>query len=209
MSHRGITKSTRGFIMRTVLKRGHLCRNLGFTTIELIVTVGVIAALAAASVPVFRNFSPSYNSKHAARNIVSQMQLARVRAIRNGVTAVVVFYPKTFMPADQANSFLIFEDDNRNGTIDATDNNWIQDPGETVIFARTKMPAKVSLVSATFTSNGSGEPTQTFSCGFDSQGVAARNGAVYVIGDVKLQNDNNQERTITFHASGKTKISLP
>jgi Tfp pilus assembly protein FimT len=63
--------------------------------------VGVIAALAAASVPVFRNFSPSYNAKHAARNIVSQMQLARVRAIRNGVTAVVVFYPKTFMPTDQ------------------------------------------------------------------------------------------------------------
>ena len=87
MSHRGITKSTRGFIMRTVLRRGYLCRNLGFTTIELIVTVGVIAALAAASVPIFRNFSPSYNSKHAARNIVSQMQLARVRAIRNGVTS--------------------------------------------------------------------------------------------------------------------------
>jgi Tfp pilus assembly protein FimT len=200
MSHRGITKSTRGFIMKTFLSRGYLCRNLGFTTIELIVTVGVIATLAAASVPVFRNFSPSYNSKHAARNIVSQMQLARVRAIRNGVTAVVVFYPKTFMPADQANSFLIYEDNN---------NDWIQDSGETVIFSRTEMPAKVNLQSATFTDNGSGELTQTTSCGFDSQGVAARNGAVYVIGDLKLQNDNGQERTITFHASGKTKISLP
>ena len=200
MSHQGIIKSTRGLIMRTVLRRGYLCRNLGFTTIELIVTVGVIAALAAASVPVFRNFSPSYNSKHAARKIVSQMQLARVHAIRNRVTAVVVFYPKDFTVAHEANSFLIYED---------TNEDWIQDAGETVIFARTKMPAKVNLQSATFTANGSGEPTQTFSCGFDSQGVAARNGAVYVIGDVKLQNDNDQERTITFHASGKTKISLP
>ncbi|MCG6945362.1 MAG: GspH/FimT family pseudopilin, partial [Deltaproteobacteria bacterium] len=200
MNHQGITKSTRGFIMKTVLRRGYLCRKLGFTTIELIVTVGVMAALAAASVPIFRNFSPSYNSKHAARNIVSQMQLARVHAIRNRVTAVAVFYPKTFMPADQANSFLIYED---------ADNDWIQDPGETVILSRTKMPAKVNLQSATFTDNGSGELTQTTSCGFDSQGIAARNGAVYVIGDLKLQNDNNQERTITFHASGKTKISLP
>ena len=200
MSHRGITKSTRGFIMRTVLRRGYFCRNLGFTTIELIVTVGVIAALAAASVPVFRNFSPSYNSKNAARNIVSHMQLARVHAIRNRVTTVAVYYPKSFLPADQANSFLIYEDTNKD---------WIQDPGETVIFSRTKMPAKVSLVSATFTSNGSGELTQTTSCGFDSQGIAARNGAVYVIGDLKLQNDNGQERTITLHASGKTKISLP
>jgi len=200
MSHHTITKSMRGFIMRPFLKRGYLCRNLGFTTVELMVTVGIVVALAAVSLPIFHNFSPSYNAKHAARNIVSQMQLARVHAIRNRVTTVAVFYPKTFLPASQANSFLIYEDNN---------NDWIQDPGETVIFSRTQMPAKVSLVSATFTSNGSGELTQTTSCGFDSQGVAARNGAVYVIGDVKLQNDNDQERTITFHASGKTKISLP
>jgi Tfp pilus assembly protein FimT len=153
--------------MRTVLRRGYLCRNLGFTTIELIVTVGVIVALAAISLPVFKNFSPSYNSKQAARSIVSQMQLSRVHAIRNRVTTVAVFYPKSFVPADQANSFLIYEDNN---------NDWIQDPGEAVIFSRTKMPAKVSLASATFTSNGSGEPTQT---------------------------------TITFNASGKTKVSLP
>jgi hypothetical protein len=128
------------------------------------------------------------------------MQLARVHAIRNRGTAVVVFYPKDFTVADKANSFLIYED---------TNNDWIQDPGEPVIFSRTKMPAKVNLQSATFTDNGSDEPTKTTSCGFDSQGVAARNGAVYVIGNLKLQNHNDQERTITFHASGKTKISLP
>ena len=200
MSHQGISKSTRGFIMRTVLKRGYLSRNLGFTTVELLVTVGIMATVAAISLPVFRNFSPSYNSKQAARNIVSQMQLARVHAIRNRVTTVVAFYPKSFVPADQANSFLIYEDNN---------NDWIQDSSDTIIFSRTKMPAKVNLLSAIFTSNGSGEPTQTTSYGFDSQGVAARNGAVYVIGDAKLQNDNGQERTITFNASGKTKISLP
>ena len=200
MSNQGITKSMRGFIMKTVLRRDYLCRNLGFTTVELMVTMGVLVALAAVSLPIFRNLSPSYNAKHAARNIVSQMQLARVHAIRNRVTTVAVFYPKTFLPTDQANSFLIYEDTNKD---------WIQDPGETVIFTRTKMPAKVNLQSATFTDNGSGEPTKTYSCGFDSQGVAARNGAVYVIGDLKLQNDNGQERTITLHASGKTKISLP
>ena len=186
--------------MKTVLKRGYLCRNLGFTTVELMVTMGVLVALAAVSLPIFRNLSPSYNAKHAARNIVSQMQLARVHAIRNRVTTVAVFYPKDFTVADKANSFLIYEDTNKD---------WVQDPGETVIFSRTKMPAKVNLQSATFTDNGSGELTQTTSCGFDSQGVAARNGAIYVMGDLKLQNDNGQERTITFHASGKTRISLP
>ena len=199
MSHQGISKSTRGFIMRTV-RRGYLSRNLGFTTIELLVTVGIMATVAAISVPIFKNFNPSYNSKQAARNIVSQMQLARVHAIRNRVTTVVAFYPQSFVPVDQANSFLIYEDNN---------NDWIQDPADTIVLARTPMPAKVSLLSATFTSNGSGEPTQTTSCGFDSHGIAARNGAVYVTGDLVLENENNQTRTITFNASGKTKISLP
>ena len=199
MSHQGISKSTRGFIMRTV-RRGYLSRNLGFTTIELLVTVGIMATVAAISVPIFKNFSPSYNSKLAVRDVVSQMQLTRVHAIKNRVTTVVAFYPKDYALADQANSYLIYEDDN---------DNWIRDAGENLLVARTYMPAQVNLQSATFTANGSGEPTQTTSCGFDSQGVAARTGAVYVIGDVKLQNDNGQERTITFNASGKTKISLP
>ena len=199
MSHQGITKSTRGFIMRTV-RRGYLSRNLGFTTVELLVTVGIMAIVAAISVPIFNNFTPSYNSKLAVRDIVSQMQLARVHAIKNRGTTVVAFYSKDHLPADQANSYLIYEDDN---------DNWIQDAGEKLLVHRTYMPAKVNLQSATFTDNGSGELTQTTSCGFDSQGVAARKSAVYVIGDLKLQNDNGQERTITFNASGKTKISLP
>ena len=200
MSHQGISKSTRGFIMRTVLRRGHLCKNLGFTTVELLVTVGIMATVAAISVPIFKNFSPSYNSKLAVRGIVSQMQLARVHAIKNRVTSVVAFYPKDSSPADQANSYLIYEDDN---------DNWIQDAGEKLLVHRTYMPAKVNLQSATFTTNGSGESTETTSCGFDSHGIAARTGAVYVTGDVVLQNKNNQTKTINFNASGKTKISIP
>jgi len=198
MSHQGITKSTRGFIMRTVLRRSYLCRNLGFTIMELIISVGVVVILAAISVPIFNNFSPSYNSKLAVRDIVSQMQLARVNAIRNRVTTVVAFYPKDYLPADQANSYLIYEDDN---------DNWIRDAGDNLLVPRTYMPAQVNLQSAIFTANGSGESTETTSCGFDSHGTAARTGAVYVTGNVVLQNKNNQTKNISFNASGKTKIS--
>jgi len=200
MSHQGISKSTRGFIMRTVLRRGHLCKNLGFTTVELLVTVGIMATVAAISVPIFKNFSPSYNSKLAVRDIVSQMQLARVHAIKNRVTTVVAFYPKTFSPTDQANSYLIYED---------TNDNWIQDAGENHLVSRTYMPAQVTISSATFTDNLSGESTDTTSCGFDSQGTAARTGAVYVIGNIALKNNNNQTRTINFNATGKARISMP
>ena len=86
----------RRFVMywRTASKRRGFLKNRGFTTVELVVTVGVMVTLAAISVPIFKNFSPSYNSKLAVRDIVSQMQLARVHAIKNRVTTVVSFYPE-------------------------------------------------------------------------------------------------------------------
>ena len=179
----------------------HLADHQGFSVTELAVVVGLIVILTAISAPLMSSYSPSYNSKKAAREIVSQMQLARLHAIRNRVNTVVVFYPENFTSADQANSFLIYED---------TDEDWIQDSGENVIVQRTRMPPKVSLISATFTSNGSGEATQTFSCGFDSQGLAARKSGsvVYVTGDVQLKNSKNQTRTISFNPFGKTKIAM-
>lgn len=196
---------------RKVFRMRHLSDHQGFSVIELAVVVGFIILLAALSAPVMSGYSPTYNSKKATREIVSQMQLARLHAIRNRVTTVVVFYPDSFTPADQANSFLIFEDDNRNDDPDEnTDNNWIHDAGENVIVQRTYMPRNVNLSSATFTSNGSGEATETFSCGFDSQGLAARKtgSVVYVTGNVQLTNSKNQTRTISFNPFGKTKIAM-
>ena len=196
---------------RKVFRMRHLSDHQGFSVIELAVVVGFIILLAALSSPVMSGYSPTYNSKKATREIVSQMQLARLHAIRNRVTTVVVFYPDSFTPADQANSFLIFEDDNRNDDPDEnTDNNWIHDAGENVIVQRIYMPRNVNLSSATFTSNGSGEATETFSCGFDSQGLAARKtgSVVYVTGNVQLTNSKNQTRTISFNPFGKTKIAM-
>ena len=185
---------------KTLSRRTDGLDKWGFSAVELVVTVAILVGLTALSIPIINNFAPSYNSKQAASNIVSQMQLARVHAIKNRVTTVLAFYPKSLFPADQANSFLIYED---------TNNNWVQDSGENILLTRTYMPAKVNLLSATFTSNGSGESTETTSCGFDSQGVAARTGATYVIGNVTLKSNKDQTRTISLNASGKTRILMP
>jgi Tfp pilus assembly protein FimT len=179
----------------------HLSDHQGFSVAELAVVLGIIILLASlGAAPLMSSYGPSYNSQKAAREIVSQMQLARIHSIKNRVNTVAVFYPDGFTPADQANSFLIYED---------TDRDWIQDADEHVIVQRTHMPANVKLISAVFTSNGSGEVTETLSCGFDSQGLAAtKSGSVvYVTGDVQLKNSKNETRTISFNPFGKTKIS--
>ncbi|MEJ2365366.1 MAG: GspH/FimT family pseudopilin [Deltaproteobacteria bacterium] len=186
---------------RKTFRVRNFCDHRGFSVIELIVVVGMIVLLAAISAPVLSGYSPSYNSKKAAREIVSEMQLARIHAIKNRVNTVAVFYPEGFSSADQANSFLIYED---------KDKDWIQDADENVIVQRTPMPRNVKLISVVFTSNGSGEATETLSCGFDSQGLAARRSGsvVYVTGDVQLKNSKNETRTISFNPFGRTKISI-
>jgi Tfp pilus assembly protein FimT len=159
-----------------------------------------MAGLAAISIPAIKHYTPTYNTKQAISSIVSQMQIGRIQAIRNRATTVIVFYPASFTPGGGVGSFLIYEDSN---------NDWIKDPGENVIVERTYMPPQVSLISASFIDNGSGDAaTETTSCGFDSQGLAARNGTSYVVGEVELKNSRNEIRKISFTATGKAKTTI-
>ena len=173
----------------------------GFSFIELLVIVVILVALGSFSTLLIQNFSTSYNVKQAISHIVSQVQLARIHAIKNRSNTVVVFKPASFSPGGRAGAFLIYEDQNKN---------WQQDTEEKTIVAETPMPPQVSLTSAVFTSNGSGLGDLDTTCyGFDSQGVAARNGAAYVTGNIQLQDRKTGTRTISFRVSGKTTVSAP
>ncbi len=57
-------------------------REKGFTLIELMVTVSVLGILAAIAVPAFSQWLPRYRLKNAARDIYSNMQLAKLGAIK-------------------------------------------------------------------------------------------------------------------------------
>jgi Tfp pilus assembly protein FimT len=172
----------------------------GFSTLELIVVLVIIAVVATFSVPKIQDYIASYHLQQAARNIVSHMQLARIRAIQNRVRTVVVFSPTAFTPAG-GGAFTIYED---------SDNDWVQDAGERVVLQSTSMPQRVTLTSAVFDFAGNGTDLRSF-CGFGPQGLAARNGSVYVQGagagqGIVLKNSQNATRTIWFWASGKAEI---
>lgn len=172
----------------------------GFTTLELLVTVAILIVLASISVPMICSHMPRYHLKKATRNIVSQMQLARINATRHRTRTVVVFSPEAFSPAG-GGSFMIYED---------RDNDWSQDANEPVIVPATTMPRRVTLASAVFDFAGDGSDLRGL-CGFGPQGLAARNGSIYVCGKdsgegIVLQNSRNETRTIRLWASGKTEI---
>ena len=173
----------------------------GFNTLELIVILVIIAGLTAFSVPRIQNFTASYHLRQAASNIVSQMQLARIQAIRNRVRMVVVFSPTAFTPGG-GGSFFIYED--------SSPKNWSPDPGERVMLHSTSMPSRVTLTSAWFDFAGNGTDLRKY-CGFDPQGLAARYGNIYVQGagdgqGIVLRNSKNDTHTIRFWASGKAEI---
>jgi len=67
--------------------------NSGFTMVEVIVVVAIIAILAGVGIPAFSRWLPNYRLKSAATDIFSNMQLAKMEAIKANNSFSIVFYP--------------------------------------------------------------------------------------------------------------------
>ena len=66
-------------------------RELGFTMIELVIAVAIIAIMTAIAIPGFSTWLPNYRLKSAARDVYSNMQLAKMGAVRNNGNWAIVF----------------------------------------------------------------------------------------------------------------------
>lgn len=67
----------------------------GFSLIELLIVVGVIAVLAAVSLPAISNYLRHYKIRGAAQQVAGEIQAARSRAINKNVNLGVVFLTLT------------------------------------------------------------------------------------------------------------------
>jgi len=66
-------------------------RELGFTMIEVMVAMVVFVVMAAIAIPGFSTWLPNYRLKSAARDVYSNMQLAKMGAVRNNGNWAIVF----------------------------------------------------------------------------------------------------------------------
>ncbi|MEW6428515.1 MAG: GspH/FimT family protein [Thermodesulfobacteriota bacterium] len=134
-------------------RRNH--RTGGFTVIELLIAVGIVAVLAAVAVPLITANVPRFQLKGAARILATDFQKAKVEAVKRNCNVEMRFTPGAYDPAGEIGSYQL-----------------VEMAGGSVLVSRT-MPKYVTLYATNF----GGTP------GYNPQGLPLNSlqGSVYLV----------------------------
>ena len=155
-------------------------KDSGFSLMELMTAIAILAILAAIAIPGYIGWLPNYRLRSAARDLQSTMQLARLRAVRENADVVVSFDTVN----DDYEAFV----DNGEGA-GGIAGNGSRDGTERIV-QNGEMPAGVDLLNTTF----GAAPA------FNSRGLP--NGS----GDVYTKNSQNRFMGISLSITGNSRI---
>jgi prepilin-type N-terminal cleavage/methylation domain-containing protein len=170
----------------------------GFTLAEIVIVVALISIVTAVAIPTILSWLPNMRLQAAARDLYSNMQRAKVEAMKSSVNSTLTFNQ---VVAGATFVYIIYADTNANCEFDA---------GET-IFTRVQMwPQDVTLDPAqgggdglTFTNNDDGNPTIVFM----PTTIPTANGGGLANGTAFLRNTKNRFRSVVVSRTGRISIN--
>ena len=175
-------------------------RESGFTMQEVIVTLAIISILSAIAVPGFSRWIPNYRLKSAARDVVSNFQLAKLTAIKKGINCTITFN-KTI--GGTLYNYVVYEDANNNLEYDAGDQ-----VVNKVVFSEHYAGVSFDTTQGggdglDFTDNDNSLPSTAFRLNGLTRDNAGGSGA----GTVFLKNGQNKTASIRVSAAGNVTIN--
>ena len=159
-------------------------KNAGFTTYELMVTIAIMAVIAAITMPPYLKWYRASRLRSAVSSFAADLEMAKTEAIRENASVVIEL---------GANSYTMFFDtgDGAGGAP-----NWDWEPGEKKILIR-QMPPGVSIDTA---SASAPPPNNKFR--FNSRGLPDD---IFEPQTVKIAQANN-DRQITMNRLGNINV---
>jgi type IV fimbrial biogenesis protein FimT len=157
----------------------------GFTLLELVVVVAIIALVSIIALPQLNTTRENYQLKSAAVDMLSYFQKAKMEAVKRGTNVVLSFSPGV------NGSYEIFVD---NGAGGGTADNWTRDGGEESI-RQIRIGEGITMPAGDITFTGN-------TAGFNSRGMPIGNR----IGTVNLVNNNSNSYSIVLSMAGSVRL---
>jgi type IV fimbrial biogenesis protein FimT len=191
----------------TFLKHGLLRNSRGFTLIELMVTLAVMALLMLVAVPSFQSTIASSRVTTVTNDLVGALASARTEAIRRGVRVTVCASAdgaSCLTGSDWSQGWVVFTDINRNAAIDTdSDPNTVDD---VVLATSPATPAGIGV-------KGDASAERFVSYAPDGQPKTATgavwSGNLQICSDSSQLGDARRARLLDINTTGRVHTSTP
>lgn len=161
-------------------------KHSGFTTVELLVVIALMAIIAVIAIPNFIGWLPNYRLREATHDLYSNFQRAKLTAVKQNTNCAVSF---------DGTGYMVFVD---------TDEDFVKDGGEDEIAQVTWTDYKnisVTLADITF-DDTSGQPSMAFR----PNGLPTDGGGGFGNGTAPINNTNGKTYSVIVSQAGSIRI---